>query len=164
MIRAITTGSTLRASTGSSPTSRSGSCTRRGASDAGAQGVLHQQPRGFGHFALTGYPFYLMVLAFQRRDQCVIVRVPFALGGGEVTTWQGFGSRTTSPSRARSVASRSSARRPASSPSCASASTTRSRACGGRKRRWPRASAHCVARLVAPSNLLLSHRPLEGGV
>src|SRR5579862_598389 len=99
MIRAITTDSTPRASTESLRTSRSGSCTRRDASDAGAQGVLPHQPRGFGHFALTGYPFYLMVLAFQRGDRCVIVRVPLALGGGEVTTWQGFGSRTTSPSR-----------------------------------------------------------------
>src|SRR5206468_1189782 len=94
--------------------------------------------------------FYLMVRSFERKDRDASTRVPLAPGGGESTAWLGFGSRRTSPSRARSAASRSSVRRPASWPSCASASTTRSRACDGRRRRWPRASAPSVARLAPP--------------
>src|SRR3989441_1583999 len=135
----------------SSPTSRSDSCTLGVTSEGRASRVFHVRPRDFRKFTLTAYRFYLMVRSFERRDRDASTRVPLAPGGGESTAWLGFASRRTSPSRARSAASRSSVRRPASWPSCASASITRSRACDGRRRQWPRASAPSVARPVPRS-------------
>jgi len=75
-----------------------------------------------------------MVRSFERRDREANTRVPLALGGGESTAWLGFGSRRTSPSRARIRRFKKQCEKAGILAELRKREHTRSRACDGRKK------------------------------